>query len=67
MVAAAMKVAEVPVQTGLDTAAIITLALRIGLTVIAIVFDVAGLPVTQVALEVSTQVTRSPVEREEVV
>ena len=55
-----MKVTEVPAQTGFAEGAIITLTGRFGLTVIVIVFDVAGLPVAQVALEVSTQVITSP-------
>jgi hypothetical protein len=41
----------------LAEATIDTLAGRIGLTVIVTVFDVAGLPVAQVALEFRTTVT----------
>jgi hypothetical protein len=55
----AVKVTEVPTQTGLDDAAIVTLAGRFELTVIVTVLDVAGLPVTHVAFEVSTQLTAS--------
>ena len=55
-----MKVTDVPVQTGFAEAVIETLAGRLGLTVIVTVFDVAGLPVAHVALEVMTQVTTSP-------
>ena len=59
MVGVAVKVTEVPAQTGFAEGAIITLTGRFGLTVMVIVFDVAGLPVAQVALEVKTQVTAS--------
>jgi hypothetical protein len=38
-----------------------------GFTSIVISLDVAGLPVAQVALEVSTTVTLSPLDREELV
>ena len=54
-----MKVIEVPAQTGLFEAAIDTLTGNCGFTVMVTVFEVAGLPVGQVALEVSTQVTAS--------
>ena len=63
MVGVAVKVTDVPAQTGLAEATIDTLTGRFGLTVIVIVFDVAGLPVTQVALEVMIQVTRAPLTR----
>ena len=59
MVGVAVKVTDVPAQTGLADAAMVTLTGRFGLTVIVIVFDVAGLPVAQVALEVKTQVIAS--------
>ena len=59
LIGVAEKVTEVPVQTGLDEAAIDTLTGSKGLTVMVTVFEVAGLPVGQVALEVRTQVTRS--------
>ena len=59
MVGVAVKVTEVPAQTGFADGAIITLTGRFGLTVMVIVFEVAGLPVAQVALEVNTQVTAS--------
>jgi hypothetical protein len=56
-VGVAVKVTEVPEQIAPDgTAAILTLAGRFGLTVIVIVFDVAGLPVAQVAFDVITTV-----------
>ena len=48
-----------PEQTGLAEAAIDTLTGSSGFTVMVTVFEVAGLPVGQVAFEVSTQVTRS--------
>ena len=54
-----MNVTEVPAQTGFAEAAIVTLTVRIGLTVIVTVFDVAGFPDGQVALEVSKQVIAS--------
>lgn len=60
MVGVAVKVTEEPEQDGLDEAEIDTLTARFELTDIVIALDVAGLPVTQVALEVSTQVTISP-------
>ena len=42
-------------------AVMVTLTGRFGFTVMVMEFDVAGLPVAQVALEVSWQVTISPV------
>jgi len=60
LVGVAVKVTEVPAQTGFADAAMETLTGRFGLTVMVIVFEVAGLPVAQVALEVSTQVITSP-------
>ena len=56
-----MKVTEVPAQTLLAEAAIDTLTGNNGLTVMVMEFDVAGLPEIQVAFEVKTQVTASPV------
>jgi hypothetical protein len=47
-------VTEVPAQTGFAEATIVTLTGRLGFTVIAAVFDIAGLPVTHVRLEVIT-------------
>lgn len=63
MVGVAVKVTEVPAQIVLDKAAIDTLTGRIGLTIISISFEVAGLPVAQIALEVKTQVTLAPFAR----
>ena len=62
LVGVAVNVTEVPAQTGLAEAAIDTLTGSKGLTVRVTVFDVAGLPVGQVAFEVSTQVIRSLLE-----
>jgi hypothetical protein len=60
----AVKVTLVPEQIApTGTAAILTLTGRFGFTVIVTVLDVAGLPVAHVALEVNTQVTRSPLFR----
>jgi hypothetical protein len=60
LVGVAVKVTEVPAQIAPEgTAAILTLAGRFGLTVIVIVFDVAGLPVAQVAFDVITTVIAS--------
>ena len=59
MVGVAVKVTLVPVQTGFASADMDTLTGKIGLTVMVTVFDVAGLSVAQVALEVITTVTAS--------
>ena len=57
-----MNVTEVPAHIApAGTAAIVTLAGSNGLTVIVIGLDVAGLPVGQVAFDVSTHVITSPV------
>jgi hypothetical protein len=45
---------------GFDEGEMETLTGRIGLTVIVNEFEVAGLPEGQIALEVNTQITRSP-------
>ena len=55
-----MNVTDVAAHTGLDEADILTLAGKLGFTVIVTVFDVVGLPVAHSALDVRTQVTRSP-------
>ena len=56
-----MNVTFVPAHIVLDGLAdIITLTGRFGLTVIVMVFDVAGFPVAQVALDVRTHVTDCP-------
>ena len=54
MAGVAVKVTDVPEQTGLAEADIDTLTGRFGLTVIVTVFDVAGLPVAQDRFEVRT-------------
>ena len=59
MVGVAVNVTEVPAQTGLFVAEIDTLTGSSGFTVIVTVFEVAGLPVGQIALEVSTTLTAS--------
>ena len=55
-----MKVTEVPAQTGLAEGATDTLTGSSGFTVMVTVFEVAGLPLGQVALEVRTQVIALP-------
>ena len=55
-----MKVTEVPAQTGLTEADIVTDTSRFGFTTMLTVFEVAGFPLAQAALEVSMQVTISP-------
>ena len=59
MVGIAEKVTEVPAQTGLLDGEIEMLTGKLGLTVIVTVFEVAGLPVAQVALDVNRQVMAS--------
>ena len=59
LVGVAEKVTEVPAQTGFADAPIETLTGRFGFTVMVTVFDVAGLPVGQVAVEVKRQVIPS--------
>jgi hypothetical protein len=64
LVGVAVKVTEVPAQIDPEgTAAMLTLAGRFGLTVIVIAFDVAGLPVAQVNVEVITTVITLPLAR----
>jgi hypothetical protein len=48
----AINMTEVPAHIGFDDAETDTVTGRFGLTVIVIVLDVAGLPVTQARLEV---------------
>ena len=59
MVGVAVKVTEVPAQTGFADATIEMLTGRFGFTVMVTVLEAAGLPVTQVAFEVKIQVTAS--------
>jgi hypothetical protein len=66
LVGVAVNVTFVPAHIVLEgLAAIETLTGRFGFTVIVTVFDVAGFPVAQVALDVSTQVTKSPFDNAE--
>ena len=58
-----MKVTLNPAQEGFEDAATDTLTGRLGLTVIVTELDVAGLPETQLAFEVITHVTISPLAR----
>ncbi len=53
LIGVAVKVTEVPAQTEFAEAATETLTGRIGFTVMVTVFDRAGFPVGQVALEVN--------------
>jgi hypothetical protein len=64
LVGVAVKVTDVPAQIAPEgAAAMLTLAGRNELTAITMVFDVAGLPVAQVAFEVITTVIASPLAR----
>ena len=64
MVGVAVKVTEVPAQTGpCGTAEILTLAAKSGFTVTVITLDVAGLPVTQVAVDNICTVIWAPFTR----
>lgn len=56
----AVKVTEVPAQTGLAEGAIDTPTGRFVFTVIAIRFETAGFPTAQVALEVMVHFIISP-------
>jgi hypothetical protein len=57
--AVVVNVTRVPGQTGLAPAATDTLTVRFEFTVIVTVFEVAGEPVAQVALDVNTQLIAS--------
>jgi hypothetical protein len=59
----AVNVTLVPVQITVELAEILTPATRMGFTVMVTVLEVAGLPVTQVALDVITQVIVLPFAR----
>ena len=61
MIGVAVKVTEVPKQMLVADAAIDMLTGNNGLTVMGMAFEVAGLPVLQVSLEVREQVITSPV------
>jgi hypothetical protein len=56
----ALNVTDDPGQKGFDDATMVTPAGRIELTIIIIVFDVAGFPVVHCAPEVRMHKTRSP-------
>ena len=58
----AVNVTEVPAQTGFADVAMETLTGRFGFTVMVTVLEVAGFPVVQISLEVSTQVIASPID-----
>ncbi len=60
MVGVAVNVTDVPEHTGFADAAIEILTGRFGFTVMVTVFDVAGFPVGQVALEVRIHWTEFP-------
>ena len=61
MTGIAVNFTFVPAQTGLASAAMVTLACKIGFTVMMTAFDVAGEPVRQGAgLAVMTTVITSP-------
>ena len=55
----AVNVTEVPAQTGFAEGVTDTLTASSGFTFMVTVFEVAGLPVAQVALDESTQITAS--------
>ena len=55
----AVKLTDVPAQTGLADALTDMLTGSSGLTVIATMLEVAGFPLAQVAFELSTQETAS--------
>ncbi len=59
LVGVAVNVTDVPEHTGFADAAIETLTGRFGFTVMVTVFDAAGFPVGQVALDVRLQITTS--------
>ena len=59
LVGVAVKVTEVPAHTGFAEVATDTLTGNSGFTIMVMVFEAAGLPVGQVALEVKTQVIAS--------
>ena len=63
----AVNVTLVPAQIVVAVAAMETLTGKLGFTVMVTVFEVAGLPVAQVALEVKTHVRISPFAKDELV
>jgi hypothetical protein len=67
LVGKAVNVTLVPEQIVVVEADILTLTGKFGFTVIVTVFEVAGFPVAQVALDVITQVTKSLFAKDEFV
>ena len=64
----AVKVTELPEHIVVEEADILTLACKTGFTTITTLFEVAGFPVAQGEIfEVSTHVTTSPLDSDEVV
>ena len=61
MVAVAVNVTELPAHTVVLGVVILTDGVTVGLMVIVMPFEVAGLPVTPPRFEVMTQVTTEPV------
>jgi hypothetical protein len=60
LVGVAVKVTDVPSQTGFVSTEIVTLAVRMGFTVIVTVLEVAGFPEIQASLELITTEIASP-------
>jgi hypothetical protein len=56
----AVKITKVPAQTGFAEAVMVTLTGRPVVTVMQIMFEVAGFPVIQGRYEVSSHVMQSP-------
>ncbi len=56
----AVKITEVPAQTGFADAVMVTETGKFGFTVMQTWFEVAGFPVVQVLLEFRLQVMQSP-------
>jgi len=59
----AVKVTLVPAHIGFAEATMLTLAGKTGFTVMVIIFEVAGLPLTQGAFEVIAQETVFPLAK----
>ena len=59
LVGVAVKVTLPPEHIVVEEAVMLTLAVTVGVTTIVIELEVAGLPVTQLALDVRTQLTTS--------
>jgi hypothetical protein len=67
LVGVAVNVAEAPAQVGLlpEVSAMLTAGAEGAVTEMVIVFEVAGLPRTPLWFEVITQVTTSPLTKED--